>query len=494
LHCLPPATAQAKYDIRHPSPASLVLWTAVTAALFIFSGGHLMGQSPAGPNSPPAARPTVGVVRLPNARVGVATGRFDALQTTATLQLPEPSGPQMPEGISKGRRYDTPGTTIEQISQVALANSPAIREAQNQAVAARARALQASLYPNPTIGTASPQLAGNQTQYNAYIIQDLVTKGKIRLNTAAAERAAREAELALVRARFDLLTTVRQRFYTALATQQRVEVLDRMVSIAQTARDMGQRLLDAGVGTRGDVLLLQIELSRAEAELKNAHTLAETSRRQLAAATGLIGLPIDHVEGDLKQALPNYELLAVQQGVIERNALARSAAVEIDRSQFVLRRAEVEPFPNLNIMGGYQNQLPGAFAPESQALYQVQMVVPLFNRNQGNIRAAQAGVATAMAQLNRVQAELANATAAALGRYLTAQQFAERYEKEIVPSAVQVQSITAKLYKEGQIDFLRYLAAQRALLDASLSYISAQEARWTAAAEVAGLLQSEQFP
>ncbi len=452
-----------------------------------------MAQTP-GSKAPQVGQSSRRVVRLPSAASSAPARRFDAHQASADLQLPDPTGPQMPEGISQGRRYDAPGTTIEQISQIALANSPAIREAQNKAVAVRGLAIQASLYPNPTFGTASPQLAGNQTQYNAYLIQDLVTKGKIRLDTAAAERAAREAELAVVRARFDLLTTVRQRFYTALATQQRVEVLDRMVSIAQTSRDIGQRLLDAGVGTRGDVLLLQIELSRAEAELKNAHTLSETSRRQLAAATGLIDLPIDHVEGNLKQSLPNYELIAVQQGVIERNALARSAEVEIDRSQFVLRRAEVEPFPNLNFMGGYQNQLPGAFAPESQAIYQIQMVVPLFNRNQGNIRAAQAGVATAAAQLNRVHTELANATAAALGRYLTAHQFAERYEKEIVPSAVQVQSITAKLYKEGQIDFLRYLAAQRALLDASLAYISAQEDRWTAAAEVAGLLQSEQFP
>ena len=63
-----------------------------------------------------------------------------------------------------------------------------------------------------------------------------------------------------------------------------------------------------------------------------------------------------------------------------------------------------------------------------------------------------------------------------------------------MPSAVELQDISAKLYREGQIDFLRYLNSQRALLDASLAYIDAQEARWTAAAEVASLLQSEQFP
>jgi outer membrane protein TolC len=89
---------------------------------------------------------------------------------------------------------------------------------------------------------------------------------------------------------------------------------------------------------------------------------------------------------------------------------------------------------------------------------------------------------------------LANNAASAIGRYLTARQLVERYETAILPSAVELQDISARLYKEGQIDFLRYLNSQRALLDASLAYIDAQEARWAAGAEVAGLLQSEQFP
>jgi len=418
---------------------------------------------------------------------------YDAVQTSAThheqAEMPVP-----PEPIGGGSQPRGEGMTLEEVTSIALANSPVIMEARNLAIAARGRALQASLYPNPTMGHASPQLAGNQSQYNAYVIQDLVTKNKIGLDTAAAERAAIAAEFALVRARFDVLTMVRQRFYTALAMQERIVVLERMVNIAQTALDVGQRLLKAEVGTRGDVLLLQIELSKSEADLKNFHALAETSRRQLSAATGLLNLQIDRVDGDLKQALPEFDLLSVQQGVLTRNADVARANVEVARNQFVLRRAQVEPFPNVNMMGGYQNQQPAALAPTVQGIYQLQIVVPLWNRNQGNIRAAQANISASVAQYNRVRLELANLSAETLGRYFVALQLVERYEKEILPSAVQVQSITAQLYQQGQVDFLRYLAAQRALLDANLTYITAQQDRWTSAAEVASLLQSEQFP
>jgi cobalt-zinc-cadmium efflux system outer membrane protein len=438
------------------------------------------------------------VVRLPEVHT-TGSARLVTRQTSTTQveQVEEPSQaeiPPMPESVLPGPVAATPGTTLGEVTQLALGNSPALRESRSQAAAARGKALQAGLYPNPTIGHASPQLAGDQTQYNAYVIQDLVTKGKICLDAEAAERAAREAELAFVRATFDVLTAVRQRFYTALATQQRVEILESMVSVARQGLETGEQRLKANVGTLGDVLLLKIELSKADVDLQNAKTLLETSRRQLAASTGLIDLAIGRLEGDLKLELPAYEVIAVQQGVLERNALVRSAEVEIGRSQILLRRAEVEPFPNINMMGGYQNQQPGAEAPLSQGMYQVQMVIPLWNRNQGNIRAAQANVAAAAATFGRVRTDLANDAAAAIGRYLTAQHLVDRYEEAILPSAVEVQSLTKDLHRRGEVDFLRYLAAQRALLDASLAYINAQESRWLAAAEVAGLLQSETFP
>lgn len=443
--------------------------------------------------APPAAQKRL--ERLPNvARSRGRSGGYDAVQASANLQPALLDAQEPAEPVAQGRVDEAWGVTLDDVTYAAMTNSPLVREAEAQAAAARGRAYQASMYPNPTMGSQGPQLAGNQSQYNVFVAQDLVTKGKIRLDTAAADRAAREAELNLIRVRFEVLTMVRQRWAMAMANQMRAEVLERMVGIARSSEEIGQRLLKAGIGNLGNVLLLQIELTKAEAEYRNAITLTETSKRQLAAATGIIDLQIPRVRGDFAQPMPDFELYALQQGVMARNALAQSARVEIDRSQFVLRRAEVEPFPNFNFMGGYQYQLAGAGAPTDQAVYQVQAVVPLWNRNRGNIRAAQANIGAAMAQLNRVNTELANDAANALGQYVTARRLADQYETKILPNAVKLQDISLQLYRQGQADFLLYLNAQRALLDANLAYISAQEARWIAAARVAGLLQSEQFP
>ena len=384
-----------------------------------------------------------------------------------------------------------PAFTLDDAVATALNRSPAIREAANQVEVARGKAYQASLYPNPTAATASPQLAGQSSQYNVFMAQDLVVKGKLRLDTAAASQEVRRVELALVRARFDAVTIVRQRFYAALVAQRRLEVLDELAKIAKDSKAVGDRLFQGGEGTKTDVLVLDIELDRALVAVENAETLLDSSRRQLSASIGAPDLLLPPLTGDLDRELPPYEMLAVQQGVISRNALAQVAQAEMTRNQFLLERAVVDPYPNINVMGGWQYNVPD---PHRQGIYQVQVAVPLWNRNQGNIRAAQADVAAATARYRRVQTELASDSAEAVGKYLTARQISEKYKREILPKAREAQRLARQLYEQGQTDFLRLLQAQRTLVEANLNYINAQENRWASAAELAGLLQLEQFP
>jgi cobalt-zinc-cadmium efflux system outer membrane protein len=174
--------------------------------------------------------------------------------------------------------------------------------------------------------------------------------------------------------------------------------------------------------------------------------------------------------------------------------LVQIARMEIGRNEILLRRARVEPFPNINFQGGYQNQGPGAFAPQNQGLYQVTFNVPLWNRNQGNIRAAEANISVAQAHVGTVENNLANDSASAIGRFLSSQQQVDRYEEQMLPKAREVLRLVKQQYAQGEAEFLRLLQAQRQRMEVELDYVNAQEMRWIAAAEVAGLLQADQFP
>jgi cobalt-zinc-cadmium efflux system outer membrane protein len=395
---------------------------------------------------------------------------------------------QTPEPV---RPLPADGANLEEIVQLALANSPNLREAARQVAAAEGQAIQAGLYPNPTINAMSPQNAGSQSQYAGYLTQEFVTAGKLRLSRAAARRAVQQAELRLQRTRYDLLTNVRSGFYRVLVGQQRVEVLRNLVSVITKSRESAEKLFRGGLGTRTDALLLQIEQDRATLALENAEVAVAALRRDLAAIIGLPQTTILRVKGDLVAPLPNFEYEALRRGVVTRNALAEIARVEIARNRILLDRAIVEPIPNVVALGGFQYQLERI---HDQGIWTVTMNVPIFNRNQGNIRTAQANIAVASQQYRRVQNELSSQVAVALGNFRQAQQRVEYYERQILPRARDIQNIAAQAYAQGEFDFLRLLATQRTLLETNLAYVNAQEERWTAAAQIAGLLQLDQFP
>jgi cobalt-zinc-cadmium efflux system outer membrane protein len=127
-------------------------------------------------------------------------------------------------------------------------------------------------------------------------------------------------------------------------------------------------------------------------------------------------------------------------------------------------------------------------------MFQVTMSVPLWDRNQGGIQAAEANIGRADAEVRRVQVDLAGQAAEALGRYRMAITLVDKYQKEILPKSRESVELTQRLYEQGQIDFLRLLSAQRTLNDVNLGFIDAQAARWDAAADLGNLLQLEQFP
>lgn len=82
----------------------------------------------------------------------------------------------------------------------------------------------------------------------------------------------------------------------------------------------------------------------------------------------------------------------------------------------------------------------------------------------------------------------------AFGQYLAATERVKIYEQQLLPKSREVFRVNGSLFEQGQTDFLRLLQAQKTLIEVDLGYVEAQEARLTAAATIAGLLQLEQFP
>jgi cobalt-zinc-cadmium efflux system outer membrane protein len=462
------------------------------------------------PPAPPVIQPPPVIPRQPKQVTpppkAVTPPQPTATQPPAIVPMPpaitpppamtQPQPPQIEQFRTDGAPVPAPppgpGTTLDELMYLAQTGNPALREAAAKVRVAQGDALQVGLYPNPTFYTASPQLTGSISQYNWFLGQDFITAHKLQLNRSAKLREVEQAQFDLTRVRFEVLTNVRRQFYATAAAQRRVEVLDELLAVSMRSRDVGQKLMKAGETNRADATLLDIEYDRAMVQRQNAGAVLEASRKQLSAVVGIPEMDFGPLSFDLSLPLPQYDLEGIRQDVVNTNAIAGSAAVEIRRTQVLLRRALAEPWPNFNIQAGYQYSVDPPH--HDQGYYQIAVNVPLWNRNQGGIRSARADTARAMAGLQRTENELSRQVAEAYGQYMAAEQRAAIYEKNILPKARDVFQVNQNLFEQGQTDFLRLLQAQRTLIEADLGYIEAQESRWNSAATLAGLLQLETFP
>lgn len=409
-----------------------------------------------------------------------------------TIPSPDPSGIGIRPGATRGATL-----TLDEASDIALSNNPLLRKARAQIDSKIGLAIQAGIMPNPRYDSNNPQVfAGNASQYNAGFMQELPVKGKLRLDRSAAQREVEQARMAYIRRRFELLTSVRQQFYRVLAQERRVEVLEQLVRIARTSHSLAEQRQKAGRVAETDVLLLFTELQQAEIALTNARTLLLGSRRALAATMGIPTLEIDDAIGDLKAISRDFDELGLREFVATRNAAVIEAQLQIEQDQILLQRARVEPFPNPTVGPAV------AFGPSSSSSGQwgsqfwlnMQIGLPVWNLNQGNIRAANANVRDSIASVDITRNDLLRQAAETLAQYRSSRDRARYIAERILPTAERSQQLIQNAYDIGRTDVSPVLQAQRALTQVNLDYIDALENAWLNAAILAGLLQVDRFP
>ena len=99
-----------------------------------------------------------------------------------------------------------------------MEGNPRLAQAGFVIEAARGRAIQAGLYPNPTVSATFDELGDPQGRRGVNTVplvsQEIVTGGKLGLSRAAAEREVDQSTLALATRRAELLASIRVDFST----------------------------------------------------------------------------------------------------------------------------------------------------------------------------------------------------------------------------------------------------------------------------------------
>ncbi len=417
--------------------------------------------------------------------------------TRATPSQPVPADPAEPVIVQVSCKEQAPvegPLTLERLLALALENSPYLAGARGRAEAARGRLIQAGLYPNPTVGWQGDEirLSGKSGgEQGPFVAQEVVTGGKLRLARGAAAQGVRALDWQAIGRWYEVTTRVRSAYYELLTAQREVREVEQIARQIEENVSTAEKLSTSGTVLPSDVLRFRVELKQTQNRLGTARQREEAARQMLGAAIGLPQLAPLPVQGMLEGQAPVYDPQTVQASVLTRHSEVQEAQAMIWQSQrqLALARAQVVPNVEVRLRPAYD-----FFDQTGMLFVEAGAPLPVFNRNQGNIVAAQADLARSVAEARQVEVRLSERLATAFQRYENARRQVRLNEDEILPEAARALEQVRRLYEAKGERFFDVLDAQRTLSQARLDYVQALGELWKAVGEIEGLLQQEPQP
>jgi len=428
--------------------------------------------------------PRVGAPRVESPGINLASHQIPVAPTgrqgpPETEPLPAPIPPQGEKALA--------ALTLESLEAMALANSPAMGEVSARIQSARGQFVQAGLPPNPTAGYVGSEIGndGHAGQQGAFIGQEVVTAGKLRLGRAVALRDIQVAERELAAMQLRVLTDVRMSYYEVLVAQRRLELTESLAQTGRRSVEATQSLLERKEVSQTELLQAKVESDTTQILVNNARLAQLGAWQRLSAVVGQPDLPVHRLEGDPTRLPPPIKQeQALTQLMAESPELA-AAYARVERARWAFARARAQAVPNVDLMGSAQYDDASGYAIAGA---QIGMPIPFVNRNQGGIQQARGEVIAAEQAAARLELALRKRLSTVYQRYSTAAQQSQKYALDIVPNVQQALANTTEGYNAGEFNFLQQLTAQRTYFQTNLAYLDALEDFWSSSRELEGLL------
>lgn len=364
--------------------------------------------------------------------------------------------------------------TMATAMALALKQNPSLSGFSAEIRARDAAALQAGLLPNPELGVEVGNFGGKDTlrgvdgAETTIAFSQLVELGGKRENRRIVATLDKTlAEWDYQSKKLDVLAATAKAFVEVLIAQEQVALNDELLKLAEQTTTAVSEKVDAGKVSPVEKSRAQIELAAARTEANKAVRELEAARRRLSGFWGGERSGFSRAVGQLGDisALPDEESLKV---FLSNNPDLARWTVEIERSEAALSQARSEVVPDLTLSAGVRNFQE---TDDNAFVVGVSMPIPFFNRNQG-------GVSEARARIDKAQSEQRAAKIGLVtGLSDTWQSLSAAYTETvglrdgILPAARTTYESAELGYREGKLNFLQMLDAQRTLFNVKRQYL-----------------------
>jgi len=374
-----------------------------------------------------------------------------------------------------------PVLRLEDLEAMAIKSNPTLAQADAGVRAAEGRRRQAGLFPNPIVGYFGEELsfraAGETSENGVFVEQMIPLGGKLSKSRRIFAREKEQAQSLAETQRLRVLNSIRMLYYDALGAQRLLELRTDLSRLANEAVEITRELYNVGQADRPDQLEIEIEAQRAEIDLLRAQNDREQVWRALAAMVNNPELRPARLAGNLEEVGTAFDQEAIILTLLRDSPEIRTAQAGVERARAVLSRARAERIPDLFVRGGiaYNNERLDRDNRKigAEGVIEVGVSVPIFNRNQGGIAAAEAELAIAERESDRLQLVLRSRLASAFREYRNAAQMVEKYRTHVLPRARQAYEMYLSSFRQMAAAYPQVLIAQRTLFQVEAEYARA---------------------
>lgn len=378
--------------------------------------------------------------------------------------------------------------TLRQALALAMLHNPDLASASWEVRSAEARAIQASLPPNPEIGFDLESVASPR-----------VTEGLLSLGQVIflSDKLARQKQVALLEAsvagwdwesqRISVYTETAKAFVSLVAAQERMELARKIVAVAGKLLDTASERVRSGKASPLEEMKAKVELSTLSADCAQAEQAVLAARQRLAATWGAIAPRFARADGELAA---RKEIPTAQQvfALLDQNPEVARWATEMQRREAVVRLERRKAIPDLTLAGGYKREKASGEAGANGFALGASIPLPVFDRNQGGIKESRYQVAKGQEERRSTRARVMTEIADAYQSMASAHARASILGLQVIPEAQKAFDAAQAGYREGKFPYLDVLDAQRTLFNARVQRLEALEEYLTAVANVEGLV------
>ncbi len=377
---------------------------------------------------------------------------------------------------------EAPGDTVtlQESLALALANNSRLQSFSWEVRAREAQALQAGLWPNPSLGTETEDLSTEDpigdftgSEQMVQVSQPIELWGRPGKRRDVAEEERDLAGWDYEAARLDVVSQTTQAFVGLVAAEQRVQLARELVHLSEEVFQTVSRQVETGEVSPVEKQRARVPLSQARIRLRRAEEARAAARKTLSGQWGRSDTTaFAEVEGKFGPVRPVPSLDSVESALDRNPALARQQdEIEQARAVVSLEKSDRLPVPAVTV--GWQ-RFGGRTGSDRTALKAgVSLPLPLWDRNQGAVQRARFRLERARRRREAARVRLDTTLSKAYRSLVSAQNEAQTIAEETLPAAQSAFESVRQGYRQGKFDYLEVLDAQRTLFGVRRQQIQA---------------------